>query len=255
MKCLLQDGNDYIRKYSNTMRQIVLDTETTGLETTRGDRIIEIGAVELKDRKITGQTFHVYLNPDRDIEDGAFEVHGISSEFLADKPRFSDIASEFIQFIRGSELIIHNAPFDTGFINAELALLGKRWGCVGDYCSIVDSLRIARDKHPGQKNSLDALCARYKIDNSGRALHGALLDAQILADVYLAMTGGQTSLLLSEASNHSMPRDSYSTLLQKDRPVIRVIQPDESECELHRQRLAMIDRESGGNCIWIRMDQ
>ena len=236
------------------MRQIVLDTETTGLETARGDRIIEIGAVELKDRKITGKTFHVYLNPDRDIEDGAYEVHGISSDFLVDKPRFSEIAAEFIQFIRGSELIIHNAPFDTGFINAEFTLLGKRWGSIEDYCSIVDSLRIARDKHPGQKNSLDALCVRYKIDNSGRDLHGALLDAQILADVYLAMTGGQTSLLLSEASNHGMLRDNDFTLLRKDRPAIRVIQPDESEYESHRQRLAAIDRESGGNCVWIRMD-
>jgi len=182
------DLNDII------MKQIVLDTETTGLEPKHGHRIIEIGCVEIINRRNTDQHFHQYLNPDREIDDGAFDVHGISNEFLSDKPRFADIAQEFIDFIRDSELIIHNAPFDVGFLNAELEKLGKKWGKVEDYCSVVDTLLLAREKHPGQKNNLDALCKRYEIDNSQRDLHGALLDAQILLDVYLKMTGGQSAM-------------------------------------------------------------
>lgn len=232
------------------MRQIVLDTETTGLDAAHGDRIIEIGAVELKDRKLSSQTFHVYLNPERPIEDGAFDVHGISNEFLADKPRFGEIATDLIKFLRGGELIIHNAPFDTGFLNAELAILGKRWGRIEDYCNIVDSLRIARDKHPGQKNSLDALCSRYAVDNSGREYHGALLDARILAEVYLAMTGGQTSLLLQEEPLLGASGSEKTSWSQKERPALRVIQPDEAELESHHRRLSVIDKASGGKCIW-----
>ena len=232
------------------MRQIVLDTETTGLDATHGDRIIEIGAVELRDRKLTGQTFHVYLNPERPIEDGAFDVHGISSEFLANKPRFGEIAAELIQFIRDCELIIHNAPFDTGFLNAELAILGKRWGRIEDYCNIVDSLRIARDKHPGQKNSLDALCSRYAVDNSGREYHGALLDARILAEVYLTMTGGQTSLLLQEVPLQGATGSEKPSWTLKERPALRVIRPNEAELESHRRSLSVIDKTSGGKCVW-----
>lgn len=232
------------------MRQIVLDTETTGLDATHGDRIIEIGALELKDRKLSGQTFHVYLNPERPIEDGAFDVHGISNEFLADKPRFGEIAADLIQFLRGGELIIHNAPFDTGFLNAELAILGKRWGRIEDYCIIVDSLRIARDKHPGQKNSLNALCSRYAVDNSGREYHGALLDARILAEVYLAMTGGQTSLLLQEEPLLGATGFEKTSWSRKERLALRVIQPDKTELESHRHRLSLIEKASGGKCIW-----
>jgi len=165
------------------MRQIVLDTETTGLEPKQGHRIIEIGCVELNNRRKTNNHYQQYLNPEREIEDGAYDVHGISNEFLADKPVFADAAQEFIDFIRDGELIIHNAPFDIGFINAELKRLGRQWGKVEDHCTVIDTLLMAREMHPGQKNSLDALCKRYEIDNSQRDLHGALLDAQILLDV------------------------------------------------------------------------
>ena len=178
------------------MRQIVLDTETTGLETSDGHRIIEIGCVELLDRRITGDTYHQYIQPDRQIDAAAVEVHGITNESLADKPRFADIANDFLEFIRGAELVIHNAPFDVGFINHEFTLLANCPGSVGDYCKVLDTLALARRLHPGQRNSLDALCRRYDIDNSQRELHGALLDAEILADVYLGMTGGQVSLSL-----------------------------------------------------------
>lgn len=199
------------------MRQIVLDTETTGLEPKHGHRIIEIGCVEINNRRKTDKHYHQYLNPDREIDDGAFNVHGISTEFLSDKPRFADIAQEFIDFIRDSELIIHNAPFDVGFINAELKKLGRKWGKVEDYCSVVDTLMMAREKHPGQKNNLDALCKRYEIDNSQRDLHGALLDAQILMDVYLVMTGGQETLTFDtaqekQAQNKPMQKYLISTV-------------------------------------------
>ena len=172
------------------MREVVLDTETTGIEVREGHRIIEIGCVELLDRRLTGRHFHVYINPEREVEEGAFQVHGISDEFLADKPLFADVADEFMDFIRGAQLVIHNAAFDVGFIDAELERLGRH-GCVADHCSVVDTLLLARHKHPGQRNTLDALCKRYGVDNSQRELHGALLDAEILADVYLIMTGGR----------------------------------------------------------------
>ncbi len=231
------------------MRQIVLDTETTGLEPTQGHRIIEIGCVELVNRRKTQNHFHVYLNPDREIEDGAFDVHGISNEFLADKPHFADVAQELIDFIRDSELVIHNAPFDVGFLDAELKKLGKNWGKVNDYCQVVDTLLIAREKHPGQKNNLDALCKRYEIDNSKRDLHGALLDAQILLDVYLAMTGGQETLLLDENTNEN-EQGVNDIQLDGNRQPLPVIEPSAEELEAHMQRLAAIDKESGGSLIW-----
>ena len=176
------------------MRQIVLDTETTGLEVSLGHRIIEIGCIELLDRRVTGNHWHFYFNPEREIDAGAYEVHGISNEFLQDKHRFAELAEDFCEYVRGAELIIHNAAFDVGFLNHELTLLQTSYLPLEEICSVLDTLLLARQKHPGQKNNLDALCKRYDIDNSQRSLHGALLDARILADVYLAMTGGQTSL-------------------------------------------------------------
>ncbi|MDH3762620.1 MAG: DNA polymerase III subunit epsilon [Gammaproteobacteria bacterium] len=176
------------------MRQIVLDTETTGLEVSLGHRIIEIGCVELVNRRVTGNHWHFYVNPDREIDSGAFEVHGISSDFLQDKHRFAELADDFVNYVAGAELVIHNAAFDVGFLDNELALLDPPLAPLKENCTILDTLQLARQKHPGQKNNLDALCKRYDIDNSNRSLHGALLDARILADVYLAMTGGQTSL-------------------------------------------------------------
>ena len=236
------------------MRQIILDTETTGLEPSRGHRIIEIGCVELNNRRITSRNFHHYINPGREIDDGAFEIHGISNEFLSSKPSFKDIAQEFIDFIRDSEVIIHNAPFDVAFINAELELLGAAWGRLEDYCRIVDTLVMAREKHPGQKNSLDALCQRYKVDNSSRELHGALLDARILLDVYLAMTGGQTDLSLED---HQLPGATVLHQTSKtdaDRPRLRVIEPSVVENALHQKRLDTIDKKSGGKCVWKKMN-
>ena len=176
------------------MRQIVLDTETTGLEVSLGHRVIEIGCVEMINRRVTGNHWHHYIQPDREIDPGAFEVHGISNEFLEDKPRFAELAEDFLNYVDGAELVIHNAPFDMGFLNYELSLLETDAVPLENRCGVLDTLLLARQKHPGQKNNLDALCRRYEIDNSQRSLHGALLDARILADVYLVMTGGQTSL-------------------------------------------------------------
>jgi DNA polymerase-3 subunit epsilon len=177
------------------MRRIVLDTETTGLEPALGHRVIEIGAVEIVNRRITGRTYHTYLNPDREIDAGAIEVHGITNDFLTDKPRFRDVSADLLEFVAGAELIIHNAPFDVGFLNAELGRLDA--GTITAQCaSVLDTLKLAREMHPGQKNNLDALCRRYEIDNSDRSYHGALLDAQLLAEVYLAMTRGQDSLAI-----------------------------------------------------------
>lgn len=182
------------------MRQVVLDTETTGLETSQGHRIIEIGCVELIDRRITDKHWHFYINPEREIDVGAFAVHGISNEYLQDKPLFADVAQEFVDYINGAELVIHNATFDVGFLDHEFAKLDGESIRISSICGVLDTLVMARQKHPGQKNNLDALCRRYFIDNSLRSLHGALLDARILADVYLAMTGGQTALSLDDDS-------------------------------------------------------
>ncbi|HHH13552.1 MAG TPA: DNA polymerase III subunit epsilon [Thiolapillus brandeum] len=234
------------------MRQIVLDTETTGLEPEQGHRIIEIGCVELVDRRPTGNDFHQYLQPDRLIDAGAVEVHGITNEFLADKPRFEDIVADFIDYIRDAELIIHNAPFDVGFLNAELARL-EGWQPLEHYCTVTDTLVMARKKHPGQRNSLDALCSRYEIDNSQRQKHGALLDAEILAEVYLAMTGGQSALLLdAESEGGEGVAGSVVRPLSGDRPPLPVIHASEAELALHQACLEAIDEASGGNCLWLR---
>lgn len=235
----------------NQFRQVILDTETTGLNPEEGHRVIEIGCVELLNRRLTQKRFHVYLNPDREIDAGAIEVHGINNEFLADKPRFADIAKDFIAFIQGAELIIHNAPFDVGFLNHEFSLLNDgETGKIEDYSTIFDTLTFARKKHPGQRNSLDALCKRYSIDNSHRELHGALLDAEILADVFLLMTGGQASLLDDEESGHGVA--AGETAIQRistDRPRLKVIRCSEDELQAHRQCLAAIEK-AAGRCLW-----
>jgi len=204
------------------MRQIVLDTETTGLETSQGHRIIEIGCVELLDRRVTDNHWHFYVNPEREVDAGAFEVHGISNEFLQDKPLFAEIADDFLAYVEGAELVIHNAPFDIGFLNHELSLLNEGKPMLGDICTVRDTLVEARQKHPGQKNSLDALCKRYDIDNSHRSVHGALLDARILADVFLFMTGGQTTLGLEQdeiRSNAEMEADAIQVATSGPLPV------------------------------------
>ncbi|MEM7540877.1 MAG: DNA polymerase III subunit epsilon [Pseudomonadota bacterium] len=226
------------------MRQIILDTETTGLEPQLGHRIIEIGCVELLDRRASGEQFHCYLNPEREIDDGAVEVHGITVEQLKEKPRFADIAIELVEFIKGSELVIHNAPFDVGFIDAELAMLGGSWGQVADYASIFDTLTLARQKHPGQRNGLDALCKRYEIDNSHRTLHGALLDAEILAEVYLAMTGGQSAFDLPSPAAQIV--NTASGADQQRRRDVIVVQPNAQEWEEHERKMIEIDESSGG---------
>ena len=236
------------------MRQIVLDTETTGLEPAQGHRIIEIGCVELLNRRPSERRFHQYLQPDRDIDPGAVEVHGLTSEFLADKPRFADIAADLLDFIKGAELIIHNAPFDVGFLNHELGRLDGTWGQIADHCAVIDTLALARQLHPGQKNNLDALCKRYGIDNSQRQLHGALLDAEILADVYLAMTGGQATLSLDSAGSTLRREQAAPQRLAADRPRLAVIRATEPELAAHAARLAGIDKASGGNCVWRGME-
>lgn len=240
------------------MRQVILDTETTGLDPSDGHRIIEIGCVELFNRRLTGRHYHQYINPRREIDAGAIEVHGITNEFLADKPVFESIAEEFFDFIRGAELVIHNAAFDIGFINSEFGLLRpNRYGTVNQHCGVIDTLLLARSKHPGQRNNLDALCKRYGIDNSRRELHGALLDAEILADVYLAMTGGQTALSLgaeSEARQEDSQGDQQIRRLEPNRPRLRVIAAAGQELENHQRRLAAIDKSSGGNCIWLKSE-
>ena len=236
------------------MRQIILDTETTGLEPSQGHRIIEIGCVEMRNRRVTDRTFHQYINPDREIDAGAVEVHGITNEFLADKPRFSDIVQGFLDFVHDAELIIHNAPFDVGFINHELGMLRGEPGRIEDRCSIVDTLVIAREKHPGQKNSLDALCKRYEVDNSARDLHGALLDAQILADVYLAMTGGQVTLSLG-AEDAAQPGVRQAIRrLDAARLPLPVVRATPEELAEHQARVVAIDAASGGQCIWKRLE-
>jgi len=233
------------------MRQIVLDTETTGLTPEDGHRIIEIGCVELINRVLTGNRFHVYLNPEREIDAGAGEVHGLTNEFLASKPLFADIAEDLLAFIGGAEAIIHNAPFDVAFLNQELSLLGAGKGEVRDYCAVTDTLVLAKKRHPGQRNSLDALCKRYGVDNSHRDLHGALLDAEILAQVYLLMTGGQVSLFLEpdlhDASSLTLAGQSRDP---RKSVKLRVIYCTESELMAHEARLDAIDKASKGRCQW-----
>lgn len=223
------------------MRQIVLDTETTGIDPAEGHRIIEIGCVELMERQLTGRNYHVYINPDREVEAEAITVHGITNEFLADKPRFAEIADEFFEFIKGAELVIHNAAFDVGFMDSEFARV-KPVRKTADHCSIVDSLAIARARHPGQKNNLDALCKRYGVDNSNRDLHGALLDAEILADVYLLLTGGQTALSLDAGSEVvAATAESGGFRLTESRfplfgPLVLKMKPMTSSCRCLRNR-------------------
>lgn len=229
------------------MRQIILDTETTGLEPSRGHRIIEIGCVELIDRRPSNIHYHQYINPERDIEAGALEVHGISNEFLQDKPVFADIAADFLEFVKGAELIIHNAPFDIGFLDAEMSLLGRP-DRMDEHVTVLDSLELARDLHPGQRNSLDALCKRYEVDNASRTLHGALLDAEILADVYLAMTGGQTDLGLSFQKDEPMENDT-GMIAHEERPPLRVLTANAQEISAHKARLQAI-HENSGKCLW-----
>lgn len=233
------------------MRQIVLDTETTGLEPAEGHRIIEIGCIELLDRRFTGHTFHEYVNPDREVEPGALEIHNLSNEFLSNKPRFAEIAQSFLKFIEGAELVIHNAAFDVTFINNELRILGHADADITQRCGVLDTLELARRLHPGQKNSLDALCKRYNVDNSARQFHGALLDAQILADVYLAMTGGQAALLLDASAEMSgRMRNSKRNQVNRAGLNLRVLRASEQEREAHRRKLEAIAKSSGGKCLW-----
>ena len=236
------------------MRQVVLDTETTGLEPSQGHRIIEIGCVELINRRLTGNRYHQYLQPDRDIDEAAVEIHGITNDFLEDKPRFAEIADDFLGFIRGAELIIHNAPFDVGFINHELKLLGGDFGRVGDFCAVLDTLEQARQLHPGQRNNLDALCKRYGIDNSQRELHGALLDAEILADVYLAMTGGQVSLSLEGNTEAGTAKAAIAARVSADRPPLPVIRASAEEAMAHQHYLQAMANNNGGICVWRRLE-
>jgi len=239
-------------------RQVILDTETTGLDHVQGHRIIEIGCVELVNRRLTGRHFHQYVNPERPVDAGAFEVHGISDAFLADKPRFKQIASDFLEFVEGAELIIHNAAFDLGFLNNELRLIGRAdQAPLEQRLGIIDTLIMARGRHPGQKNNLDALCKRYGVDNSQRDLHGALLDAEILADVYLAMTGGQTALSLGSqdtADTDSGRNDTRIRRLASQRRVLRIVRANDIELAAHANTLEQLAKASGGNCVWAAED-
>ncbi|MCV6637572.1 DNA polymerase III subunit epsilon [Candidatus Albibeggiatoa sp. nov. NOAA] len=235
------------------MRQIVLDTETTGLEPKEGHKIIEIGCVEVINRRMTDSHFHQYLQPDRKIDEEAIQVHGITNEMLKDKPRFVDIVHEFMDFIQGAELLIHNAPFDVGFINYELQLLNQNWQPLEDYCTITDTLRMARKRYPGQKNNLDALCKRLDIDNSKRELHGALLDSQILADVYLAMTGGQVSLLGNDDTGLMAEADQIRRV-NIEAGQLPLVTATEEELNLHQQYLDRLDKAVGDPCLWRSLE-
>ena len=227
------------------MRRVVLDTETTGLEVSQGHRVVEIAAVELFDRRPTGRHFHRYLNPEREVDLGAVQVHGLTTEFLADKPRFADVAEELLAFLDGGEVLIHNAAFDVGFLNAELAALGRPG--IASLCTITDTLALARSLHPGKRNSLDALCERYQVDHSRRSLHGALLDAQLLADVWVAMTRGQDALDIAPVATVAVSANSPTLR----RPAsLRVIKPSAEEAAAHAALCERIAKDSGGRCLW-----
>ncbi|WP_300003751.1 DNA polymerase III subunit epsilon [uncultured Cedecea sp.] len=235
-------------------RQIVLDTETTGMNQIgahyEGHRIIEIGAVEVINRRLTGNNFHVYLKPDRLVDPEAFGVHGIADEFLLDKPTFADISDAFLDYIRGAELVIHNASFDIGFMDYEFKMLGRGIAKTETFCKVTDSLSLARKMFPGKRNSLDALCSRYEIDNSKRTLHGALLDAQILSDVYLMMTGGQTSLTFAmEGESQQQTGNDGIQRIVRGAGGLRVIQASSEECQAHESRLDLVQKK-GGSCLW-----
>lgn len=232
------------------MRQVVLDTETTGLRVEEGHRIIEIGCIELINRRMTSNHFHHYLNPEREIEAGAVAVHGITNESLKDKPLFADILESFMAFIDGAELIIHNAPFDLSFLNYELQLARTKWKNISDYCSVIDTLQMARQLHVGQRNSLDALCKRYGIDNSKRDLHGALLDANLLARVYLTMTGGQGSFFDAAASTteNDNIRFEHTQVAPTQKHHLVVLKANDDELADHHQYLERIKKK--GQCLW-----
>ena len=235
------------------MRQIIVDTETTGLEPEQGHRVIEIGCVEMMNRRPTGKTFHRYLRPDREVDPGALQVHGITNEFLRDQPRFEEVADELIAFIADAELVIHNAPFDVAFLDAELKRLPGPNRRIVDLCKVLDTLALARQLHPGQRNSLDALCKRYSVDNSNREFHGALLDARILLDVYLAMTGGQGALTLGDVSASSISATADAVRAQRPRGELRVIVATQGELDLHDRALAAVDKASAGKTVWRKL--
>jgi DNA polymerase III subunit epsilon len=236
------------------MRQIVLDTETTGLEVEQFHRVIEIGCVEVFNRRLTGRTFHRYLNPERDIDEGAQAVHGLSREYLSSHPKFAQVHAELLEFVRDAELVIHNAPFDVAFLNAELTRIESGPRKITEICKILDTLALARQMHPGQRNSLDALCKRYSVDNSHREYHGALLDARILAEVYLTMTGGQAKFTLSaesETARHRARQDAPQRIAAGVR--IAVVRANEEELAAHDQVLALLDKSSRGNTVWRKL--
>ncbi|HVV67864.1 MAG TPA: DNA polymerase III subunit epsilon [Gammaproteobacteria bacterium] len=234
------------------MRQVVLDTETTGLNVSDGHRIIEVAGVELVNRRLTGRHYHQYIRPQRKIDAEAQAIHGITETFLADKPLFHEIAGSLLEFIQGAELVIHNAPFDITFLNSELLQSGAQYKQIADYCTTIDTLVLARKKHPGQQNSLDALCRRYSVDNSNRTFHGALLDAHLLATVYLAMTGGQTTLFGETAVTESKETQVESAFVPVSQNTwqLKVIKASSEELKLHHQRLEAIKQISGGACLW-----
>jgi len=242
------------------MRQVVLDTETTGLEPEQGHRVLELGCVEIIDRKLTQRRFHQYINPERDIDDGALEVHGITRESLANKPTFAEIWESFLDFVKGAELIIHNAAFDLAFLNHEIGIMDPAIGVITDYCTYVDTLEIARLKHPGQRNNLDSLCKRYNVDNSQRDLHGALLDAELLADVYLLLTGGQASLGFGEIAEDRQTGMNAAGGVRRerrlggDRTALKVISATDEELASHRETLDAIDEVAEKGCLWKQPD-
>lgn len=236
-------------------RQIVLDTETTGLEHRQGHRIIEIGCVELINRKLTGNNFHQYINPDREIDQGAIEVHGITNEFLADKPHFEDIAQSMLSYLTGAELIIHNAAFDVGFLDAELERIDPNSSNIGRICGVHDTLLQARKMFPGQRNDLDSLCRRYEINNSHRELHGALLDAEILADVYLAMTGGQASLSLDAQASATNASGSARQVIDVAALSLPLAKASNEELKNHVEWIDRLNEKVDGQCVWARLDE
>ena len=236
------------------MRQVVVDTETTGLEPERGHRVIEVGAVEIVDRRLTGRHLQLYMDPERDIDDAAYEVHGLGAEFLAGKPKFSEVADQLLAFVADAEVIIHNAPFDISFIDYELTLLGRAEAKqLTSLCTVTDSLALARRKHPGQKNSLDALCRRYGVDNSARELHGALLDAEILADVYLAMTGGQMSLFGDGEAEGGAGAEEVLAWLPEERPPLPVVLASAEELAAHDAYLDGLESAAEAGALWRRL--
>jgi DNA polymerase-3 subunit epsilon len=230
---------------SKATRQIVLDTETTGLEPSQGHKIIEIGCVEMVNRRLTGNNYHQFIQPDRAIDEGAQAVHGISNEFLADKPRFSDVVKDFVEYLDGAELIIHNAPFDVGFINHEFAQIGEEYGTVASYCTVIDTLVMARKMRPGKKNNLDVLCREYDVNNAHRELHGALLDAELLAEVYLRMTGGQSALLLDSEEASGPGANASVKKLSADRKPIKIIKADDDELNAHQAIVEKMEKKVG----------